>query len=192
MFRHSLLVSSSALNIPPAFTTSALQLLKIQLTHKNAVKEKEMDIARDLEEQFHDELHSFRPVFTQAGMSPAVRGYNPRLLRAMRYFGLVDDPITTQLERLVGKQSAARQPDTQMFKTGGRATKQVHWSTLINSSREEQPFELPTELPFPASRETPVFQDRKTVKVHDEDRGHWVLREEGIAISKDERRRDPW
>ena len=192
MLRCSRLVSSTALNVPPAFTSGALQLLKIQLTHKNAMKEDEKEIAKDLEERFQDELHNFRPLFSQVYMSPAVRTINPKLLNAMRYFGLIDDPVTIQLERLVGKQQAARQPETQLFRSGGRETQKKHWTTLINTTKEEEPFHFPSERPFPQASEIPVHSNKNTVKVHDSDRGHWVLREEGIAITKEERRRDPY
>jgi hypothetical protein len=192
MLRCSRLVSSTALNVPPAFTNGVLQLMKLHQTHKHAVKENETEIAKDLEEKFQDELHNFRPLFSQVFMLPSVREYNPKLLSTMRYFGLLDDPVTLQLERLVGKQQASRQPDTQLFKSGGREIQRKHWASVVNTTKEEEPFSLPSERPFPRNLEPPVQTKKTAVKLHDSDRGHWVLREEGIAISKEDRRRDPY
>eukprot|EP00796_Vickermania_ingenoplastis_P011705 gene11705-8053_t len=172
-----------------------------------AVQQQE-ELCLALEREFLREVESLRPVFTMSAGLEVSRTYTTHIYNAMRYFGCHDDPLVRQLSTLVGREAMRRATTVREEKTSTRrpplgsgselppfsvpspSSPAVGWSTL----EENVVTTLPTELPHPP--QVDIVDDsrrrRGALRIPARFRGHWVLQEPEIAITKQERSEDPW
>lgn len=194
MFRLSLLSRSTSLHDPTSpFVQASLQLMKLQLTHKNIVAKGDRGgsskEARAVEHEFKRDLDTFRAVCTLSEQTSAAKMYAGRIVSAMRHFGMEDDPLVRQLERVMGREALRKQPmsSRNLFFKGvvaaPKSTLQVD-VTIPQSS-------LPSEL-VGVGRTPEEDLPANAVKVPIKHRGHWVLRDPEIALTRDGRRYDAW
>eukprot|EP00758_Cryptobia_borreli_P003440 Tbor_TRINITY_DN3744_c0_g1::TRINITY_DN3744_c0_g1_i2::g.2507::m.2507 len=206
---------SSAFHQPRQFTHTSLQLIKYHLAHKNAMQERNIEIAKEIEDAYHEELHKFRPLFSLTNTElPSAKPYHTRVFRSLRYFGLHEDPLTVRLEALLGKRSMRRESKLSVFKTGDRDIAKVIKEGMGNKPSASPSIEALTrddlrlnrmrdisleftvdERPVPAAGEKAlqhVSKERNALRRPDRYRGHWVLRDEEIAITREGRKEDPW
>ncbi|KEG09698.1 hypothetical protein DQ04_04791010 [Trypanosoma grayi] len=189
MLRRFSFLWSNALHNPSPFLDGALQLIKLHLAHKNAATDGNIKACRAIESEFLREVETFRPCFTVSSSLTVTKLYTKKLHSALSYFRLHDDPLMRQLDLIIGKQSMRRNSGCQagIFKAP-MSTQQNAFSSL--EEREETV--LPTELPNPPKPDsfTPLREGALRMPVRH--RGHWVLRDPEIAITREERRSDPW
>lgn len=190
-------------------------------THKTIHNKKAQDLQEQqealcvsLEREFLREVETFRPIFTASAMLVS-REYSQYVYRAMRYFGCSDDPLMRQLSTLLGR-SQLKERQQQERGGGGveswlltkRKTKGGECMPGVTDPLEERVVTvLPTELPHPPqvssehghtttnSSSSSSFSARRrpgALRFPAAYRGHWVLQEPEIAITREERREDPW
>lgn len=189
MLRGSSLLCSSALHNPGPFLDGALQLIKLHLAHKNAVADGSATACRAIESEFMREVEAFRPCFTLSSSLTVAKLYTKRLHSALLYFRLHDDPLVRQLDLIIGKQSMRNATNSHagIFKAPVAAPLNTFFSL---EEREETV--LPSELPHPPKPDSFAPLREGAVKLPMRHRGHWVLRDPEIAITRAERRTDPW
>ncbi|KAG8344048.1 hypothetical protein ERJ75_001239700 [Trypanosoma vivax] len=189
MLRWCFFLRSNSLHNPGPFLDGALQLIKLQLAHKNASIDNNEKACSAIESEFLRELEIFRPCFTLASSLSVAQLYTKKLHRAMSYFQLHDDPLMRQLDLLIGKQSMRQVANHQM----GVFKAPTHSCTTFHNMLEEREVTvLPTELPNPPKPDPRIPFREHALKMPERHRGHWVLRDPEIAITREERRTDPW
>lgn len=181
---------STALHTTTPFVDAALQLCKLQLAHKNAVVDRNTGAARAIEGEFLREIEAFRPAFTMYASLQVAQQYAKRLHSALRYFGMADDPLMGQLDLLMGRvgMQQASHRSQGMFK--GVRPSGAPPTAMCLEEREETT--LPGELPNPPQVDHAAPRRPGAIRVPLRYRGHWVLQEPEIAITRAERREDPW
>lgn len=215
MLRRCLVWRSTALHSSSApFVDNVLQLIKLHLAHRNAASDRNNTACRAIENEFMREVELFRPCFTMNASLTVASHYSKKLYAALHYFGLDDDPLVRQLNLLMGRESMRRMTHhasrarSGMFR-GVSAGHASHAATSTSSSSrsstssrnmpsvftsldESVVTTLPTELPHPPQVNRSVPLREGAVKIPLRYRGHWVLQEPDIAITRKERREDPW
>nr|CCC90938.1 conserved hypothetical protein [Trypanosoma congolense IL3000] len=188
MLRCCFFLQSNSLHNPGPFLDGVLQLIKLQLAHKNAAAEKNVKACDVIESEFLRELETFRPCFTMSSSLNVAKLYTKKLHRALSYFQLYDDPLMRQLDMIIGKQSMRNDAGYQrgIFKAPVAAP----LNTFSLDEREETV--LPTELPIPPKPNPSAQLRKEALKLPARHRGHWILRDPEIAITREERRTDPW
>lgn len=194
MLRRCALSRSTSLHDPTSpFVQASLELMKVHLMHKNITakgdREGASKEARALEHDFRRSLDNFRAIFSLSEQTSAAKLYSGRIVSAMRHFGMEDDPLVRQIERTMGRH-ALRQPpkSTRNLFFKGVGMQQNTPASIHNTvSQSSYPSELAGARPTYAS-ELP----REAVKVPDKHRGHWVLRDPDIALTREGRRYDAW
>lgn len=193
------------------FVEGALQLHKIHLAHRQASEdlhfamkggesnqvEGRKTLCRTLEREFIREVEGFRPVFTMTAGLEVASQYSHHIFHAMRYFGCEDDPLVRQLSAIVGR--AALKRDARARVEHGTPGKKEMNGFGLRPGRgpiDEEPIgtTLPSELPHPPQIK-PEEQYRRrpgALRLPVAHRGHWVLQEPEIAITREERKEDPW
>lgn len=195
MLRVSLMCFSNSLHSNTPFIHASLQLMKLHLLHKNALEEDKFgssSSARDIEHTFRRELDTYRAVFTLSAHLESAKLYSNRILSAMRHFGMADDPLVRQIEKMMGKHSLHVNRRTRDLRFKGVTTRP---SKLDAATASAASYLLPAELPNMAPVESSTKSgagDKKIVQVPTKHRGHWVLRDPDIAMSKQDRRYDAW
>ncbi|KAH9579910.1 hypothetical protein LSM04_004161 [Trypanosoma melophagium] len=189
MLRKFSFLKSNALHNPSPFVDGALQLIKLHLAHKNAAMESDTKACHAIETEFLREVEAFRPSFTMSSSLSVAKLYTKKLHGALSYFRLYDDPLMRQLDLIIGKQSMRQSTNrhTGVFKTP--VSTQMH---LLSSLEEREETVLPTELPHPPKPDPFEPLREGALKMPARHRGHWVLRDPGIAITREERKSDPW
>lgn len=169
-----------------------------------------------LEKEFFREVEAFRPVFTMSASLAVSKEYTQYIYRALSYFGLSHDPLMRQISTIVSR-SALRQRGASggpmEAAAGGGAISTPSSSSSTSTSlpgsffpafRREEGIvtTLPTELPNPpqvgepsSGKESVACRQRRrpgALRIPLGYRGHWVLQEPEIAITREERKEDPW
>jgi hypothetical protein len=196
MFRLSLLSRSTSLHDPNSpFVQASLQLMKLHLAHKNLVEKGDRagasKEARVLEHEFKRGLDTFRAIFTLSQQTSAAKLYSGRIVNAMRHFGLEDDPLSRQIQRTMGRDAMRRQPSSatrNLFFKGVVANPQNARPSLFGPRGESN---YPSELVGIAKTKEEDLP-ANAVKIPERHRGHWVLRDPDIAITRHGRRYDAW
>ncbi|GET90649.1 hypothetical protein, conserved [Leishmania tarentolae] len=198
MFRVCSVWCSNALHNSTPFVDGALQLMKLHLAHRNAMSEKNKVACHAIEQEFFREVEVFRPCFTMSASLEVAQQYSRRLYAALKYFRMDDDPLIRQLDLLLGRRAmqdgrhgsqggffkGARKANTPAFGKGGETTHEA--------LAEHAETTLPTELPNPPKVDLTAPRRPGALRIHHRYRGHWVLQEPDIAITRSERREDPW
>jgi hypothetical protein len=168
--------------------------MKLHLTHKNMMDKGDhggtSKEARAVEHQFRRDLDEFRAMCSLSAQTAAAKLYSGRIVTAMRHFGMEDDPLVRQMERIMGRH-ALRRPSTcrrNLFFKGVDARPDAMSETKSASVIESA---LPTELVgISATPESEL--PREVVRVPPKHRGHWVLRDPDLALTREGRRYDAW
>ncbi|RNF05253.1 hypothetical protein TraAM80_04664 [Trypanosoma rangeli] len=189
MLRGCPLLRSIALHNPGPFLDGALQLIKLRLAHKNAAADGNATACRVIESEFMRELEMFRPCFTMSSSLTVAKLYTKKLHSALSYFRLHDDPLMRQLDLILGKQSMRH---TSNGYNGVFKTSVVVHPVASSFLGEREETVLPTELPHPPKPDPAIPPREGSLKLPLRHRGHWVLRDPEIAITRAERRTDPW
>lgn len=184
---------SSGLSSSTPFAISAIQLGKIYLQHKNALADDDPEgegrEARGLEDDFKRELNKFRPLFSPINVMETDKEHRLRLFNALRHFKLLDDPLSQQLAQILGRKIMRMKVTTSHFRgvvpTGIDFVGGTRKGSVFHFTPEEMP--LPPEHVF-----SPTVLPKNALPLREEHRGHWILRDPDIAISRRERREDPW
>ncbi|CBH11703.1 hypothetical protein, conserved [Trypanosoma brucei gambiense DAL972] len=188
MWRLSRSLRSNSLHNPGPFLDGALQLIKLHLAHKNAAADKNTKACSDIEGEFLRELEAFRACFTMSSSLKVAKLYTKKLHGALSYFQLYDDPLMRQLDMIIGKQTM--QPSAGRQHGVFKAPVAARLDPFFLDEREETV--LPSELPNPPKPDPSTPLRERALKVPAQHRGHWVLRDPDIAITREERRTDPW
>ena len=171
----------------------------------------ESAVAAEIEQAFAEQLEQLRPLFHAARALESSRMYSAKLHAALRYFRMFDDPMYEQLSAVVGrlnKQPRAasvvwRDPtlstgrhdggDGSYGGVGEYFDATADALARVRSAKHVQPSYAPSEEPAPHP-DAVGAEVGHAGEVHASfsHRGHWVLREPGIAATRDERRVDPW
>lgn len=193
---------SSTLHNSTPFVEAALQLFKLQLAHRNATADKNREACRAIEGEFMREVEAFRPCFTMAASLEVAQTYSKRLYGALRYFGMEDDPLVRQLDLLMGRagmrEGAADARAQGVFKGAANTAGATALQSSVAAQRrrammqESQESTLPSELPNPPRIDPGERKRDGAIELPLSFRGHWVLQEPEIAITRKERREDPW
>lgn len=207
MLSCSVCLWSTALRNSSPFRDGALQLLKLQLAHQNAAADGNKKACQLIESEFLREVEVFRPCFTMSASLEVAQQYSKQLFRALHYFHLKEDPLTRQIDLILGKQGMRENQrrgsvhGQGLFKTHRRcngtsgAQRGAPVDTLPLEDRllmERQETILPTELPNPPRIDPNEKRRDGALRIRHRHRGHWVLQEPEIAITRSERREDPW
>lgn len=194
MFRLSLLSRSTSLHEPNSpFVGASLQLMKLHLAHKNIVDRGDRGgaskEARAIEHEFKRNLDTFRAVFTLSQQTSAAKLYSGRIIGAMRHFGLEEDPLALQIQRMIGRAALRKQPTT--------ATRNLFFKGVSMNQKKESPFQ-PSDEYMLSSELAGVAKTRvedlpaNALKIPPTHRGHWVLRDPDLALTREGRRYDAW
>ncbi|EPY32200.1 hypothetical protein STCU_02930 [Strigomonas culicis] len=196
MFRFTRQCFSNALHQPTPFVEGALQLLKLHRAHQRAAADRHTVACAALEKEFLREVEAFRPCFTLTASTSVAPSYTQHVYRALQYFGLRDDPLLRQMDGLMGRaglRHAARAASPFKGVRAVPAARQRAGGAVPDPLAEPEVTVLPTELPHPPRVDLEDPQRRVgAIKVPARYRGHWVLQEPEIAITRQERREDPW
>ncbi|EPY42425.1 hypothetical protein AGDE_01498 [Angomonas deanei] len=103
MYCFSGILRSKALHTSTPFVEGALQLVKLQLAHKNASQDGNKKACTAIEKEFYREVEAFRPCFTLSASLEVAQKYSKHIYSALCYFGMRDDPLIRQIDPLVGK-----------------------------------------------------------------------------------------
>ncbi len=172
------------------FVLAVLELVKLQALHKNALEddpEGQQKDTRAIQDLFLNSLENVRPLYTVSAGLEAGRKTTETLYRVMCHFGLRNDPLSRQLELVLGKKAMKSKtasksfyktpmPPTDLF----RVISQEANSSVFASELPAIPEVDHETLPRHCSKIPPRF------------RGHWVLRDPEIALTKEGRKEDPW
>lgn len=196
MVRSSLRLFSTALHNSTPFVDGALQLVKLHLAHRNAKMDKNVEVCNAIEQEFLREVEIFRPCFTAAASLEVAQQYSRKIYAALRYFGVDDDPLIRHLDLILGRQGLrdrGRGLSQGMFKgvrtqSSLKSNETVRFSPLSESAETV----LPSELPNPPQIDMTTPRRPGAVQVPHRYRGHWVLQDPEVAITRNERREDPW
>ncbi|KPI88719.1 hypothetical protein ABL78_2179 [Leptomonas seymouri] len=196
MFHATRLWCSISLHNSTPFVDGALQLMKLHLAHRNARADKNKEACEAIEQEFLREVESFRPCFTMSASLEVAQQYSKKLYSALKYFGMDDDPLIRQLDLLLGRRGMrdcrGREQQRSFFKgAGGTSAGQVSPNPLT-TLEELVETTLPTELPHAPKVDLTAPRRPGAVKIQHRHRGHWVLQEPDIAITRSERKEDPW
>lgn len=189
MLRNSVVFMSTALrSTATPFANLALEMAKLRLEHKNLLEDDpfgKLDAAKKLQADFAAALERMRPLYTSAAALEVGRYYSHQLFMAMRHFGYQDDPLMRQLEVQVGKLSLKRQHNSMM------STAVSPGARMALAAQSASPTSYaPNEWPQPREDFSQVNSEQ--MRVLDKYRGHWILQDPDIAITKRDRRIDPW
>ncbi|KPA83050.1 putative mitochondrial hypothetical protein [Leptomonas pyrrhocoris] len=196
MFRVTRLWCSTALHNSTPFVDGALQLVKLHLAHRNAREDNNKEACQAIEREFLREVEVFRPCFTMSASLEVAQQYSKKLYSALKYFGMDDDPLIRQLDSLLGRREMQdgrrRQQQRSFFKAAGGASLGQSSAGSLSTLAELVETTLPTELPHAPRVDLTSPRRPGAVQIQHRYRGHWVLQEPDIAITRDERKEDPW
>lgn len=203
MLRLSRLWSSNALHNSTPFVDGALQLMKLHLAHRNAREDQNAEACQAIEQEFLREVEVFRPCFTMSASLEVAQQYSKKLYSALKYFGMEDDPLIRQLDLLLGKRAMQesrnrhqQQQQPGFFRgVGARAPGGSGGQSAADpftTLAERVETTLPAELPHAPKVDAATPLRPGAVRLRHRHRGHWVLQEPDIAITRNERREDPW
>ncbi|KAL7696830.1 hypothetical protein N2W54_000886 [Lotmaria passim] len=199
MLRVSLVWCSNTLHNSTPFVDGALQLMKLHLAHRNAREDKNKDACLAIEQEFLREVEVFRPCFTMSASLEVAQQYSKKLYSALRYFGMDDDPLIRQLDLLLGRKEMQdgrrRQQQQRGFFKGASCTSAAAGqasASPLSTLAELVETTLPTELPHAPKVDMTAPRRPGAVQIQHRYRGHWVLQEPDIAITRSERKEDPW
>ena len=180
---------------------SSQSLISLQQLHARESEGTVQDNSQPLsigqiENLFHREVDLFKALLMQSSAAEIGRIQSAKVIKSLQYFGLRDDSAVHHLNRLLGNQamkSGASRPRNVQFKGNVPPRKNLEEHVRRISQRQIAPSDLPSELPMtPQVDQLNAYSQRKVVRVRDSHRGHWVLRDPDIAMSKRERRVDAW
>ncbi|AIO00301.1 hypothetical protein LPMP_300660 [Leishmania panamensis] len=198
MFRICSVWCSNALHNSTPFVDGALQLMKLHLAHRNAVADKNKAACHAIEQEFFREVEVFRPCFTMAASLEVAQQYSKKLYAALKYFRMDDDPLIRQLDLLLGRKGMrdGRHRDQRGFFKGAHTSYASAFGKVAESAHnnleEHVETTLPTELPHAPKVDLTAPRRPGALWINQRYRGHWVLQEPDIAITRSERREDPW
>ncbi|KAG5472287.1 hypothetical protein LSCM1_03686 [Leishmania martiniquensis] len=198
MFRVCGVWCSNALHSSTPFVDGALQLMKLHLAHRNAAAEKNKVACHAIEQEFFREVEVFRPCFTMSASLEVAQQYSRKIYAALKYFRMDDDPLIRQLDLLLGRKGMqdGRRRDHPGFFKGTRTSNKFAFvqgdEYARNTLLELAETTLPTELPHAPKVDLTAPRRPGAVLINQRYRGHWVLQEPDIAITRSERREDPW
>ncbi|KAK7200663.1 hypothetical protein NESM_000122800 [Novymonas esmeraldas] len=199
MLRQCSVWYSTALHNSTPFVDGALQLVKLHLAHRNATADKNAEACRAIEQEFFREVEVFRPCFTLSASLEVAQQYSKRLYAALRYFRMDDDPLLRQLDLLLGRRGMqdGRRGDQRGFFRGARTSHGTRTAgdgqeSGFTALSERVETTLPTELPHAPQVDLTASRRPGALRINQRYRGHWVLQEPDIAITRAERREDPW
>ena len=199
------------------FTQAALHMLTVHQKHQSLLRDAdgsrepvEAEL-RALEAEAEDAVDRLRVCYNTMDAFAASRFYSQKVRLAMRYFGLGDDPLCRSIELQLGRLTRADGKPERVRSTAVRTYVPAQQSTSAGSAAVAEPadtrqarirldplearhFEFkPEEFPAPPQDflRRANHQDGHT-KFDDTRRGHWILRDPGIATTKAQRRTDPW
>lgn len=162
----------------------------------NPVSSSKALTSTQIETLFHREVDSFKALLMQSSAAEIGRIQSQRIVASMDYFGLSDDSAVHQLTRLLSTQamrSDDRRTRNAQFKGNVPPRQSLQDQVRKVSQRQIAPSDLPSEFPMtPPVDQLSAYSQRKVVRVRDAHRGHWILRDPDIAMSKRERRVDAW
>ncbi|KAG5498576.1 hypothetical protein JKF63_02862 [Porcisia hertigi] len=198
MFRVCSVCCSNTLHNSAPFVDGALQLMKLHLAHRNARADMNEAACNAIEQEFFREVEVFRPCFTMSASLEVAQQYSRKLYAALKYFRMDEDPLLRQLDLLLGQKGmqdsrhrshrgffkGACTSNTSAFARGGEST-----HTILAEHAETT---LPTELPHAPQVDLTAPRRPGALRINQRYRGHWVLQEPDIAITRSERREDPW
>ena len=172
------------------FVLGVLELMKLHALHKNALENDKLGKkteTRAIQDQFLSIVEEVRPLYTVSAGLEAGRRTTETLYRAMCHFGLRDDPLSRQLELVLGKKAMKSKTGcASFFKTAMPPT-----DLFRVISQEPDAATFPSELPnIPETDHEEL--PRQCSKIPPRYRGHWVLRDPEIALTKQGRLEDPW
>jgi len=157
----------------------------LQTNFPSGVREHEEEAAR-LRANFLVELKALEAKANLQAFVSIPRSEVVQLLRTMRYFGVQESESRTKrlLEMLTG--AVPRQHRQKNFAfVGGYVADRVEFA------REKTPEEFPIP-PDITSREALTRQDRRKMTYNKKYTPHWILNDPEVAITKEDRKLDPW
>jgi hypothetical protein len=189
MLRGSFGVLSRSLHSNSLVAHASLELMKLHLRHAEAIRKSPKGVpsneSREIEIAFLNQLDEVRALFRMGDCLEVAKMYSQRIIAALRHFRLGDDPLMTQLEMILGKHRLHSRR-ANVFKVASTAS----YPPNVNDLQEKTVFNFPSELPNPPRRSEEL--PREALRLPDSHRGHWVLRDPEIALSRQQRREDPW
>jgi hypothetical protein len=172
------------------FVLGVLELVKLHALHKNALEDDPRGLrpeTKALHDMFLNTIEEVRPLYTVSAGLDAGRKTTETLYRAMCHFGLRDDPLSRHLELTLGKKAMkSRTACKSFFKTPMPSTDLFR---VISQEADESI--LPGEYPNAPAVDHEALP-RQCSKIPPRFRGHWVLRDPEIALTKQGRAEDPW
>jgi hypothetical protein len=211
MLRCAWVLRSMAMERASPFTQSALRALSLHHRHRELVTSADGDRSvndaslQRIENEFEELLDRLRVTYTAQGSLEVSKFYTQRVHAAMLYFKATDDPLFRQIESRLGKISgdprltAARKPRAttlKAYQSGDQPMRNsADYLRVVKSSRLQEQHPAARAEEFPAPPEDFLAEQNSRdgyTKLPDGHRGHWVLRDPGIGITKTERRLDPW
>lgn len=191
MFRFSFCALSTSLrSTSTPFAAVALEMTRLKIEHANILEDDPQgrtDTARKLQREFAGAVERMRPLFSVATSMEVSRFYSHQMFAAMRHFGYTEDPMTRQLAVQIGKLSLRRQHEATVATLPAASAE----SGLNRHNQTSSPT-TPNQNEIPAPREDFPPVSGPQLKVQDKYRGHWILRDPEIAITRKDRHIDPW
>lgn len=192
MLRFSSVLHSKTFQEGTPFINASLQIMKLHLQHKNILESDKRAAfspeAKAIEAKFRRDLDEYRAMYTLSSQMEVAKLYSNKVLLALRHFGLRDDPLVRQIEKIQGKRQLERGRGRNLLFKGVQHSDVPNDLAMDNSQSD---FDFPSELP--ATRKYSNSDLPKSMaKVAPKHRGHWVLRDPDIVLSKHERKYDAW
>ena len=174
-----------------SFTKAALEVINLHQSHRQLVEDagSETKDALEVRDLFGRALERVRPLYSVDAGLASNKFYSIKLYRALRHFGATTDPLFESLDRQLSYDARKLRPKVQRLKLQGLPVRSHADLQLLGGEHDMRPQELPVP-PDHADMSLQLPKDRP--RFHHKYRGHWVLRDPEIAITKEERKEDPW
>lgn len=183
------------MNRATPFATASLEVIALQQKHVDVRRTASEAELRQLENAFEEGVRRLRPLYTATATLEVARFYTTRLHSALLYFGMHDDPLTRQLEVVSGDLKRYREAALkQQGATGADVASRREAFDSVRVDRLVDANSALTADELPAPDIDRLIQDLggDAAKIPSKHRGHWILQDPEIAITKKGRKMDPW
>lgn len=181
---------STALVSSTPFLDAAMEATVIYLEHLNALANGNHEEAQVVAHKFDQHLNVLRPLFCLQSQLEVGHFYSHKLWVALKHFHCEKEPMYASLEAFLGRRALRDRPRTLGYKTESQHHPQHAPNRRLREnaiSFNLKEFPCPRECQYTAQQLHPF-----AVRHHDKFRGHWILRDPEICLTKKERSEDPW
>ena len=205
--------ASKAMERGNLFSQTALHALALHRRHKDlasaadteaVTSSHELDMQlRAVEKEMAATVDRLRVCYTANAALEVSKFYAARVHGAMQYFGMQEDPLFRQIEARLGRLHGPRATQGRVTRTAIKSAVQpsrikkdfaMQRENALRSDPLDNDSEYrPNEFPLPAENVVMEANRRDGYsKISAKHRGHWILRDAGIATTKKQRKYDPW